>query len=63
MFTRFMVNFADPKVEPIPVLLQDVIERLFTEHVVSVKPDSAIIDVFNEVSYDISAFYELMICY
>lgn len=63
MFTRFTVNFADPKVEPIPVLLQDVIERLLTEHVVSVKPDSAIIDVFNEVSYDISAFYELMICY
>ncbi|KAH6773941.1 hypothetical protein C2S51_012345, partial [Perilla frutescens var. frutescens] len=38
----------DPKIEPIPVLLQDVIERLLTENVVSVKPDSAIIDIFNE---------------
>ncbi|XP_057777659.1 LOW QUALITY PROTEIN: RNA demethylase ALKBH10B [Salvia miltiorrhiza] len=38
----------DPKIEPIPVALQDVIERLLTKNVVSTKPDSAIIDIFNE---------------
>ncbi|GFP83591.1 hypothetical protein PHJA_000502500 [Phtheirospermum japonicum] len=41
----------DLKTEPIPELLQDVIERLLTEKVVSVKPDSAIIDFFNEGDY------------
>lgn len=62
MFIRVMANFADPKIEPIPVVLQDVIERLLTEQVVSIKPDSAIIDIFNEVSHDSSAFDVLMIC-
>ncbi|CAA3031679.1 Hypothetical predicted protein [Olea europaea subsp. europaea] len=38
----------DRKTEPIPVLLEDVIERLLTMQVVSVKPDSCIIDIFNE---------------
>ncbi|KAL8520820.1 hypothetical protein ACS0TY_011393 [Phlomoides rotata] len=38
----------DSKIEPIPALLQDVIERLLTEQVVSNKPDTAIIDIFNE---------------
>lgn len=57
-----MVNFADPKIEPIPVALQDVIERLLTKNVVSAKPDSAIIDIFNEVPYDSSAFCVLIIC-
>ncbi|KAL3635914.1 hypothetical protein CASFOL_020461 [Castilleja foliolosa] len=41
----------DLKIEPIPELLQDVIERLLTEKVVSVKPDSAIINFFNEGDY------------
>ncbi|KAL6587063.1 Glutathione synthetase [Orobanche minor] len=44
------------KIEPIPVALQDVIERLLTKNVVSIKSDSAIIDIFNEVPYDSSAF-------
>ncbi|KAG6405508.1 hypothetical protein SASPL_133098 [Salvia splendens] len=39
---------TDPKIEPIPVTLQDVVERLLTKNVVSTKPDSAIIDIFNE---------------
>ncbi|KAK6146684.1 hypothetical protein DH2020_020553 [Rehmannia glutinosa] len=41
-----MTNSAD--VEPIPDLLQNVIERLLTEKVVSIKPDSTIIDFFDE---------------
>ncbi|KAL6566306.1 hypothetical protein OROGR_001921 [Orobanche gracilis] len=41
----------DIKIEPIPELLQDVIERLLTEKVVSIKPDSTIIDFFNEGDY------------
>ncbi|KAG8382669.1 hypothetical protein BUALT_Bualt05G0101300 [Buddleja alternifolia] len=39
---------AEPKIEPIPESLQDVIEQLLTEQVVSIKPDSCIIDIFNE---------------
>ncbi|XP_008220943.1 PREDICTED: uncharacterized protein LOC103320980 [Prunus mume] len=38
----------DRKIEPIPSLLQDVIDRLVGMHVVTVKPDSCIIDVYNE---------------
>ncbi|KAI3453205.1 hypothetical protein Pfo_009868 [Paulownia fortunei] len=38
----------DLKTEPIPALLQDVIERLLNEQVISIKPDSSIIDIFNE---------------
>ncbi|CAA2999956.1 Hypothetical predicted protein [Olea europaea subsp. europaea] len=38
----------DRKTEPIPALLEDVIHRLLTMQVVSVKPDSCIIDIFNE---------------
>ncbi|KAL6587065.1 Glutathione synthetase [Orobanche minor] len=49
------------KIEPIPVALQDVIERLLTKNVVSIKSDSAIIDIFNEVPYDSSAFCVLII--
>ncbi|KAL3652863.1 hypothetical protein CASFOL_002544 [Castilleja foliolosa] len=37
--------------EPIPELLQNVIELLLTEQVVRVKPDSAIIDFFHEGDY------------
>ncbi|XP_042025338.1 RNA demethylase ALKBH10B-like [Salvia splendens] len=38
----------DPKIEPIPVALQDVVEKLLNKNVVSTRPDSAIIDIFNE---------------
>ncbi|KAL2541357.1 hydroxyproline-rich glycoprotein family protein [Abeliophyllum distichum] len=38
----------DRRTEPIPAFLEDVIERLLTMQVVSVKPDSCIIDIFNE---------------
>ncbi|XP_011070538.1 uncharacterized protein LOC105156173 isoform X1 [Sesamum indicum] len=38
----------DLKTEPIPASLQDVIEQLLAEQVVSTKPDSCIIDIFNE---------------
>ncbi|GER37161.1 hydroxyproline-rich glycoprotein family protein [Striga asiatica] len=39
------------KTEPIPELLQDIIQRVLAEQVVSVKPDSVIVDVFNEGDY------------
>ncbi|RAL48058.1 hypothetical protein DM860_017849 [Cuscuta australis] len=38
----------DRKIEPIPVLLQDIIDSLTSKHVFSVKPDSCMIDIFNE---------------
>ncbi|KAH7841397.1 hypothetical protein Vadar_029403 [Vaccinium darrowii] len=38
----------DRRIEPIPSLLQDVIERLVGMKVMTAKPDSCIIDVFNE---------------
>lgn len=38
----------DRRIEPIPSLLQDVIERLRAMQVVNVKPDSCIIDIYNE---------------
>ncbi|XP_057961287.1 RNA demethylase ALKBH10B [Malania oleifera] len=38
----------DRKIEPIPVLLQDVIECLSSTQVMTVKPDSCIIDFFDE---------------
>ncbi|KAL7149579.1 hypothetical protein ABFS83_05G050700 [Erythranthe nasuta] len=41
----------DLKTEPIPALLQDAIDWLRTEQVVSIKPDAAIIDIFNEGDY------------
>ncbi|KAM7484737.1 hypothetical protein LguiA_000746 [Lonicera macranthoides] len=41
-------TFKDRRFEPIPGLLQDVIERLITLQVTGVKPDSCIIDIFNE---------------
>lgn len=63
MLTRVMAKFSDIKTEPIPALLQDVIERLFAEQVVSNKPDVSIIDIFNEVSHDsnIQCFDELLL--
>ncbi|XP_028106160.1 RNA demethylase ALKBH10B-like isoform X1 [Camellia sinensis] len=44
----FEMKFADRKMESIPGLLQDVIERLVGMQVMTVKPDSCIIDIFNE---------------
>ncbi|GAB4828685.1 hypothetical protein Ancab_018350 [Ancistrocladus abbreviatus] len=38
----------DRKIEPIPGLLHDVIDRLVTMQVMPSKPDACIIDVFNE---------------
>ncbi|XP_071926442.1 RNA demethylase ALKBH10B-like isoform X3 [Coffea arabica] len=38
----------DRKMEPIPSLFEDIIERLVALQVVSVKPDSCIVDIFNE---------------
>ncbi|XP_050375238.1 RNA demethylase ALKBH10B [Argentina anserina] len=38
----------DRRTETIPPLLQDVIDRLIGMHVLTVKPDSCIIDFFNE---------------
>ncbi|XP_073139918.1 RNA demethylase ALKBH10B isoform X2 [Henckelia pumila] len=42
---------TDPKPEPIPALLNDVIERLLTVQAISVKPDSCVVDIFNEGDY------------
>ncbi|GAV57237.1 2OG-FeII_Oxy_2 domain-containing protein [Cephalotus follicularis] len=38
----------DRKIEPIPASLQDVIDRLVSMQLTTVKPDSCIIDVYNE---------------
>ncbi|XP_044487757.1 RNA demethylase ALKBH10B-like [Mangifera indica] len=38
----------DRRIEPIPALLQDVIERLVGMQIMTVKPDSCIIDFYNE---------------
>ncbi|XP_028106162.1 RNA demethylase ALKBH10B-like isoform X3 [Camellia sinensis] len=43
-----MGTSKDRKMESIPGLLQDVIERLVGMQVMTVKPDSCIIDIFNE---------------
>lgn len=42
-------NSIDGKVEAIPNLLQDILESLVSLQVTPVKPDSCIIDFFNEV--------------
>ncbi|PIA63907.1 hypothetical protein AQUCO_00201312v1 [Aquilegia coerulea] len=44
----FTGNYEDRKMEAIPVLLQDVIDHLLSSQVIAVKPDSCIIDFFNE---------------
>ncbi|GMH26280.1 hypothetical protein Nepgr_028123 [Nepenthes gracilis] len=41
-------QFQDRRIETIPGLLQDVIDRLLSMQVIPSKPDSCIIDVFNE---------------
>ncbi|CAI9296613.1 unnamed protein product [Lactuca saligna] len=38
----------DRKIEPIPSLFQDFIERLMAMQILTVKPDSCIIDIYNE---------------
>nr|XP_043610798.1 RNA demethylase ALKBH10B isoform X2 [Erigeron canadensis] len=38
----------DRKIEPIPSLFQEFIERLMTMQILTVKPDSCIIDIYNE---------------
>lgn len=43
--------FTDQNTLPIPQLLQDVIDSLVSTQVLTVKPDSCIIDVFNEGDY------------
>lgn len=45
----FQINFADRKVESIPSVLQDVIEHLVDQQIMTAKADSCIIDFFNEV--------------
>ncbi|KVH96381.1 hypothetical protein Ccrd_001535 [Cynara cardunculus var. scolymus] len=44
----------DRRIEPIPSLFQDVIEGLMAMQVLTVKPDSCIIDIFNEVKNSLS---------
>ncbi|KAL5721821.1 hypothetical protein ACHQM5_005417 [Ranunculus cassubicifolius] len=46
---KFPKNYED--VEAIPSLLEDVIERLVSSQVVPVKPDSCVIDFFNEADH------------
>lgn len=41
-------TFKERRTEPIPSLFQDVIERLMATQILSVKPDSCIIDIYNE---------------
>ncbi|KAL8157658.1 RNA demethylase ALKBH10B isoform X2 [Apium graveolens] len=41
-------TFKDRRIEPIPGLMQDVIERLSALQVITVQPDCCIIDFFNE---------------
>lgn len=52
-----LMRISDRKIDPIPGLFQDVIERLMAMQIVTTKPDSCIIDIFNEVSSDIILFY------
>ena len=43
------LNLADKNVEPIPSLFQDIIERMISSQVMTVKPDACIVDFYNEV--------------
>ncbi|KAK9118041.1 hypothetical protein Scep_016134 [Stephania cephalantha] len=45
---NMVVNSEDGKMEAIPALLKDIIEQLVLSQVMTVKPDSCIIDFFNE---------------
>jgi len=44
------LNLTDKKVESIPSLFQDIIERLAASQVMTVKPDACVVDFFNEVA-------------
>ncbi|GJW50329.1 oxoglutarate/iron-dependent dioxygenase [Tanacetum coccineum] len=44
----FEDEVTERRTEPIPSLFQDVIERLMATQILSVKPDSCIIDIYNE---------------
>lgn len=44
------LEISDRRIEPIPSMMQDVIERLTALQVITVQPDSCIIDFYNEVS-------------
>ncbi|PPR97333.1 hypothetical protein GOBAR_AA23337 [Gossypium barbadense] len=41
-------TFVDRRIEAIPALLQDAIDRLVDSQVMTAKPDSCVIDVYNE---------------
>ncbi|KAF1868503.1 hypothetical protein Lal_00008311 [Lupinus albus] len=41
----------DKNVEPIPSLFQDIIERMVSSQVMTVKPDACIVDFYNEGDY------------
>ncbi|CAI0553044.1 unnamed protein product [Linum tenue] len=43
-------KFQDQKIEPIPPLLQDVIDRMVGAQIMTTKPDSCMINIFNEVA-------------
>lgn len=49
---KFIELLADRRIEAIPALLQDAIDRLVDSQVMTAKPDSCIIDVYNEVGKD-----------
>lgn len=38
-------------VEPIPSLFEDIIERMVSSQVMTVKPDCCIVDFYNEVGF------------
>ncbi|KAL5714777.1 hypothetical protein ACHQM5_016689 [Ranunculus cassubicifolius] len=50
-FFKCNPNLSDAKVEVIPSLLEHVIERIVSFQVVPLKPDSCVIDFFNEVDH------------
>lgn len=51
------LNLTDKKVESIPSLFQDIIERLAASQVMTVKPDACIVDFFNEVASSSPPFF------
>jgi hypothetical protein len=61
LLNSLLINFAERKTEAIPALLQDVIERLVGMQIVTVKPDSCIIDFYNEVVNN-GTFFCIKVC-
>lgn len=51
---------VDRRMEAIPSLVQDVIDRLVGMQVLTVKPDSCIIDFFNEVVNIVQFFFDMI---